>query len=292
MTNTNRRQLARVRNAFLGATALAGFAAAATPASAVVINDNLTPTQAVDPTNITGVGQMVIDLQNGFIGLCTASLINPRTVIFASHCVNENPAGNGFQDATGYGKANGGLPIGFFFNVNNNVAGNSAIGHWLNGVSGGPKDLTRTAEFAYNSNFVVYNTNCCTIGLGNNFLQSDVANGGARHAGRRHPDLHAAVQRADRPVTPTITGYGTGTGGQARAAHRLQAPRVAERTSSACSARSTTRTRSCSALRRTACLPTTWMTSAMPLQPPQVRHGRRQPVRLQHLPRQGVPLRP
>jgi uncharacterized protein with beta-barrel porin domain len=217
MTNSNRRQLARVRNAFLGATALAGFAALATPASAVVINDSLTPTQAVDPTNITGVGQMVVDEQNGFIGLCTVSLINPRTVIFASHCVNENPAGNGFESGTGYGSANGGLPIGFFFNVNNNAAGNSAIGHWLNGVGGGPKDLTRTAEFAYNSNFVVYNTNCCTIGLGNNFLQSDVAMAALDTPAVGIPTYTALFSALSAPAHATITGYGDngiGTTGQ------------------------------------------------------------------------------
>jgi hypothetical protein len=217
MTNSNRRQLARVRNAFLGATALAGFAAMATPASAVVINDSLTPTQAVDPTNITGVGQMVVDEQNGFIGLCTVSLINPRTVIFASHCVNENPAGNGFESGAGYGSANGGLPIGFFFNVNNNAAGNSAIGHWLNGVGGGPKDLTRTAEFAYNSNFVVYNTNCCTIGLGNNFLQSDVAMAALDTPAVGIPTYTLLFSALSAPAHATITGYGDngiGTTGQ------------------------------------------------------------------------------
>jgi uncharacterized protein with beta-barrel porin domain len=218
MTNRNRRQLARVRNAFLGATALAGFAALATPASAVVINDSLTPTQAVDTAGgVNGVGQMVVDEQNGFIGLCTVSLINPRTVIFASHCVNENPAGNAFEPATGYGAGNSGLPIGFFFNVNNNAAGASAIGHWLNGVSGGPKDLTRTAEFAYNSNFVVYNTNCCTIGLGNNFLQSDVAMAALDTPAVGIPTYTLLFSALSAPVHATITGYGdngTGTTGQ------------------------------------------------------------------------------
>ena len=217
MTNSNRRQLARVRNAFLGATALAGFAALATPASAVVINDNFTPTQAVDPTNITGVGQMVVDEQNGFIGLCTASLINPRTVIFASHCVNENPAGNGFMNATGYGVANGGLPIGFFFQVNNNAPGNSAIGHWLNGIAGVGKDTTRTADFGYNSNFVVYNTNCCTIGLGNNFLQSDVAMAALDTPAVGIPTYTLLFTALSAPAHATITGYGDngiGTTGQ------------------------------------------------------------------------------
>ena len=218
MTKTNRRQLARVRNAFLGATALAGLAGVATPASAIVINDNFTPTQAVDTAGgVNGVGQMVVDEQNGFIGLCTVSLINPRTVIFASHCVNENPAETAFMPATGYGSANGGLPIGFFFNVNNNQAGNSAIGHWLNGVSGGPKDQTRTAEFAYNSNFVVYNTNCCTIGLGNNFLQSDIAMAALDTPAVGIPTYTLLFTALSAPTHATITGYGDngiGTTGQ------------------------------------------------------------------------------
>ena len=208
MTFNNRRHLASVRNAFLGATALAGFAAAATPAAAVVINDNFTPTQAVDTTNVTGIGQMVIDLQNGFIGLCTATLINPRTVIFAAHCVNENPAGNGFQPATGYGKANGGLPIGFFFNANNNQSGNSAIGQWLNGIAGGPKDLTRTGNNAYNSNFVVYNTGSTAFGLGGNFFQSDVAMAGLDTPAVGIPTWTTLFSPLSAAVHATIAGYG------------------------------------------------------------------------------------
>lgn len=217
MISNNRRQLARVRNAFLGATALAGFAAAATPASAVVINDNYTPAAVVDTTNVTGVGQMVVDLQNGFIGLCTVSLINPRTVIFASHCVNENANDSAFKNATTYGSANGGTPIGFFFQANNNQAGNSAIGHWLNGVAGGPKYLTRTNEYAYNSNFVVYDTNCCTIGLGNNFLQSDIALAALDTPAVGIPTYTLLFSALSAPAHATIEGYGDngiGTTGQ------------------------------------------------------------------------------
>jgi hypothetical protein len=217
MTSSNGLVLARVRNAFLGATALAGAAALSTPASAVVINDNFTPAQIVDTTNVTGVGQMVVDLKNGFIGLCTASLINPRTVIFASHCVNENPSETAFQPGTAYGAKFGGLPIGFFFNANNNQAGNSAIGHWLNGVGGGPKDQTRIADNAYNSNFVVYNTNCCTIGLGLNFLQSDVAMAALDTPAVGVPTWTLLFSPLSAPAHATIEGYGDngiGTTGQ------------------------------------------------------------------------------
>jgi uncharacterized protein with beta-barrel porin domain len=210
MTNTNRRQLARVRNAFLGATALAGVAIAASPASAIVINDGFTPDQVVDTTNITGVGQMVVDEENGFIGLCTVSLINPRTVIFASHCVNENPAETAFMPATGYGVKNGGLPIGFFFQANNNTTGNSAIGHWLNGnpATGQLAHQTNTADFAYNSNFVVYNTNCCKIGLGNNFFQSDVAMAALDTPAVGIPTWTLLFSALSAPTHATIEGYG------------------------------------------------------------------------------------
>src|SRR4051794_25536065 len=41
----------------------------------IVIATPGTPTTARDPVNVTGVGQMVIDEQNGFISLCTGTLI-------------------------------------------------------------------------------------------------------------------------------------------------------------------------------------------------------------------------
>jgi uncharacterized protein with beta-barrel porin domain len=210
------RRSALLKTASVAALIGAGLLSA-NPASAIVINTNYTTTTDIDTSvNWTGVGQMVVDEQNGFIGLCTATLINPRTVIFASHCVNENPSETAFMPATGYGVANGGLPIGFFFNTNNNQAGNSAIGQWLNGIAGGPKDLTRTVNGAYNSNFVVYDTNCCTIGLGNNFLQSDVAMAALDTPAVGIPTWTTLFSPLSAPVHAEIAGYGTkgtGTGG-------------------------------------------------------------------------------
>lgn len=135
----------------------------------VVISDPGTPTTALDPNDVTGIGQMVIDQQNGFIGLCTGTLINPRTVIFASHCVNENPDQTGFQDPWDYGAASGGLPIAFGFRANNNERGNSAFGNWLGNYQ------TDVANYLYNVNEVAYNPASTQLGLGNNFLQGDVA---------------------------------------------------------------------------------------------------------------------
>ncbi len=110
----------------------------------IVIAAPGTPTTARDPVNVTGVGQMIIDEQNGFIGLCTGTLINPRTVIFAAHCVNE-------RAASAYGQNSGGQPIGFGFSNNNNAAGNSAFGIWLGNYA------TATSRFMYDANYVAYN---------------------------------------------------------------------------------------------------------------------------------------
>lgn len=137
----------------------------------VVIAQPGTPTTALN-NGVNGVGQMVIDQRNGFLGLCSGTLINPRTVLFAAHCVNENAAGDGVQDPWGYGAAQGGIPIAFGFLANNNVAGNSALGKWL---SGAQKYQSSTGNFLYNVNQILYNPDSVKLGYQNNFLQGDVA---------------------------------------------------------------------------------------------------------------------
>lgn len=127
-----------------GHVPIANFLPGVAPDPQIVISNPGTPGTALDPDDVTGIGQMIIDQQNGFIGLCTGTLINPRTVLFAAHCVNEDPA-------NAYGAANGGKPIAFGFSSNNNAPGNSAFGHWLNGYQ------TNTDDALYNVNFVAYN---------------------------------------------------------------------------------------------------------------------------------------
>jgi hypothetical protein len=206
------RNSSAVRRLALGATALAGLGGLASPAAAVVINDGFTPAQVVDPTNITGVGQMVVDEQNGFIGLCTATLINPRTVILASHCVNENADETGFIPGSAYGAANGGIPIGVGFNADNNVHGNSAIGQWLNGGY-----QTNASNYFYNGSYVTYNSASTELGVGNNFLQGDVAMIAFDTPVTGVPTTDLLFSPLSGPVHATITGYGdngTGTTGQ------------------------------------------------------------------------------
>ncbi|HWQ86645.1 autotransporter domain-containing protein [Brevundimonas sp.] len=157
----------------------------------IVIANPGTPTTARDPVNVTGVGQMIIDQQNGFIGLCTATLINPRTVIFAAHCVNE-------RAANAYGA--GGTPIGFGFSSNNNAAGNSAFGGWLG------NHQTNTSRFMYNSNHVAYHP-ASLEPEANSFLYGDVAIASLDTVARDVPSWSMLFSALP---APTITAAGTG----------------------------------------------------------------------------------
>lgn len=127
------------------------------------INLNITaPTGALDnAVNITGVGQMIIDSGGGSVGLCTGTLINPRTVIFAAHCVND-------QAANSYGA--GGTAIGFGFEANNLPA----TRQWL-GLDGGTLHATNIPRAFYNVEHVWYDQRSLALGPGLNFLQADVA---------------------------------------------------------------------------------------------------------------------
>ncbi len=189
----------KVRRAALGATALVaiGAALAATPANAIVVTDASSPAAAVDPTNITGVGQMVVDEGDGFIGLCSATLINPRTVILAAHCVNDAPA-------NAYGSAQGGIPIGVGFQADN-------LGPLRNWLFGGNKSST-TDQF-YNGSYVTYNPRSLDLGPDNNFLQGDVAIIAFDTPVSGVPTTDLLFSPLTGPVHATITGYGgNGTG--------------------------------------------------------------------------------
>ena len=157
----------------------------------IVIANPGTPTTARDPQNVTGVGQMIVDQQNGFIGLCTATLINPRTVIFAAHCVNE-------RAANAYGA--GGTPIGFGFSNNNNAAGASAFGGWL------ANHQTNTSRYMFNSNYVAYNP-ASLEPAANDFLYGDVAVASLDTVATGVPSWSMLFSALP---APTITAAGTG----------------------------------------------------------------------------------
>ena len=129
----------------------------------IVVSPPNTPTTARDPgPSVNGIGQMIISTPgaNGGVslGLCTGTLINPRAVLFAAHCVNSRPA-------TAYGSGSGGVAIGFGFNASNNTtlpgapAGTSPLLNWLfgNAALGRAANTTSVADNFYTVNAVAYN---------------------------------------------------------------------------------------------------------------------------------------
>lgn len=137
------------------------------PEPQILIANPETPAQAVDRTNITGVGQMIVDSGGGSVGLCTGSLINPRTVLFAAHCVNS-------RAATEYGQGSGGVGIGFGFQADNLPA---TINWLLANVGGRPNPLqyqSNPGQAFYNVNQVVYNP-LSLEPAARSFLYGDVA---------------------------------------------------------------------------------------------------------------------
>ncbi|MDP4605564.1 MAG: autotransporter domain-containing protein, partial [Erythrobacter sp.] len=122
----------RRRNLLAGTATLAlSMAAAATPALAVVPNETTNSEAIVDNEDVyRGVGQFF--RADGFV--CTGTLINPRTVLFAAHCVNDVPE-------TDYNADN--IPAAFSFNVN----ALPGFQNWLQN------------NFASNPNLAVFNIN-------------------------------------------------------------------------------------------------------------------------------------
>ncbi|WNO53242.1 autotransporter domain-containing protein [Stakelama saccharophila] len=166
------------------------------PEPQIVISNPDTPDTAVDVNDVTGIGQMIVDEQNGYIGTCTGTLINPRTVIFAAHCVNE-------AAATDYGAASGGKPIGFGFGVNNNGE-THAFGNWLYG--GYDTDVSAAM---YNADYVAYNPGSLEEDA-ESFLYSDVAVAGLDTPAAGIPTwtlLFSALPAPDGEPTASGTGY-------------------------------------------------------------------------------------
>lgn len=190
----------------------------------VTINNNFTPTDARDPVNINGIGQIVTDGGGGSVGLCTASLINPRVVLFAAHCVNG-------RAATAYGAGSGGvgIAIGFETNTRANAAGQpDELVNWLLGSGAGPGQFqTNRAQQLYNIEQVFYNpaslaAASCT-GPTSCFLEADIATAVLDAPTRNVPTWALlfsplAAPAAINPATGTgyhvaISGYGrNGTG--------------------------------------------------------------------------------
>lgn len=191
------------------------------PEPEILIANPGTPTTARDPVNVTGVAQMIVDNGGGSVGLCTGTLVNPRMVIFAAHCVNSRAEG-------AYGAASGGTPIAFGFETSTraNAPGQEdELITWLFGrPDGSGRHQTNVARSFYNVNYVNYNP----LSLDPNsatFLIADVATASLDTPAANIPTWALLFsQLPAKPIDPaTGTGYhvalagyggnGTGTSG-------------------------------------------------------------------------------
>ncbi|MEC3950644.1 autotransporter domain-containing protein [Sphingobium sp. HWE2-09] len=129
--------LARAGRTALLASAAITALSIAPAAHAVVPTDGKTPSDIVDGSDVNGVGIMY--RADGFV--CTGTLINPRTVIFAAHCVND-------LTTPDYSTVNNGVPVAFAFQNN----ARPGLIDWLdNGFK------TNTSLSVYNVNNIAYN---------------------------------------------------------------------------------------------------------------------------------------
>lgn len=204
-------------------TAALGASLAATGARAIVVNNTLNPNAAPTlQTGVNGVGQMNIPIYNAqgvftSFSTCTGTLINPRTVIFAAHCVNGRPM-------SAYGAATGGQPLGFLFNADNlapavaGQASNNPANNYINGqfiagsASRGPRNRTSVAQNVFNASQVFYDPRSLQEPQGN-FLEADIAMATLDTPAKAIPTWTLLFSPLTASTHVTITGYGrSGTG--------------------------------------------------------------------------------
>jgi len=125
-------------------------------------------------TGVNGIGQMAAAASPTTTSFtsCTGTLINPRTVIFAAHCVNSRPASAYGPNGTAFGPFANGTPISFGFGSNNL----GALQRWFGLDPANPqlKFATNQLRALYNVEQVWYDprsTAPSSIG----FLEGDIA---------------------------------------------------------------------------------------------------------------------
>ena len=230
---------------------------------AIVVNNGLNPNApapgALD-TGINGVGQMIsfnqVSPTGASLSLCSGTLINPRTVIFAAHCVNSRPAHQyGSQTGTG-GGVNGnfgsitailtttvtrapltaqGVPLSFGFGATNRClattpgvnAGTATAPNPGNGCQAetGAYEKWRNSNFGTVTDAAIFNANQIwydTRSLEPNaigFLYADVAIATLDTPANDIPTWALLFTPLEGPTHGIITGYGVnGTAASAQGA--------------------------------------------------------------------------
>lgn len=168
--------------------------------------------------NITGVGQFAYRPSQASTGLsvCTASLINPRTVILAAHCVNTLPTNAYGTDIAGGAVA---TSVGFEFD------NRPAIRQWLGlaSVPGGTdanpalRNATNLARNFFAVEQVAWHPGSVTNPAALGFIESDIAIATLDTPAWDIPTWTLLFSPLEGPTHGVITGYGatgsTGTSG-------------------------------------------------------------------------------
>ena len=164
----------------------------------------LPPTGVLDST-VNGVGQMLVRPNPAIasVSSCTGTLINPRTVIFAAHCVNTRAAAAYGPNGIASGLQSNGTPIAFAFEAN----ARPAVRQWL-GLDGGIAGATNVARSLYNVEQIWYDPRSLTTPGSEGFLVADVAMATLDTPAFGIPTWAMLFSPLDGPTHAVLTGYG------------------------------------------------------------------------------------
>ena len=169
------------------------------------LSPNLPPPAGVLDSGVNGVGQMLVRHNPATVGLgrCTGSLINPRTVIFAAHCVNIRAAAAYGPNGTASGLQPNGTPLAFAFEADTLPA----VLQWL-GLNGGVAGATNLVRSLYNVEQVWYDPRSLTTPFSDRFIVADVAMATLDTPAFGIPTWAMLFSPLDGPTHAIITGYG------------------------------------------------------------------------------------